>query len=109
MAGNGDLFVYETILNQIESHLLTPGMQLPSEVDLARELSVSRMTVRKALTRLEEENRIFRRVGVGTFVKAATAVFVPANQYWNRSPADGTATDDADHCRDAAGLFGIQL
>lgn len=65
MAGNGYLFVYETLLNQMESHLLTPGMQLPSEVDLARELGVSRMTTRKALTRLEEENRIFRRVGSG--------------------------------------------
>ena len=83
MAGNGYLFVYETLLNQMESHLLTPGMQLPSEVDLARELGVSRMTTRKALTRLEEENRIFRRVGVGTFVKAATAVSSPAERRIN--------------------------
>ena len=77
MAGTGYLFVYETLLNQMESHLLTPGMQLPSEVDLARELGVSRMTARKALTRLEEENRIFRRVGIGTFVKAATGTSDP--------------------------------
>ena len=61
MAAHGYLFVYETLLNQMESHLLTPGMQLPSEMELAQELGVSRMTARKALTRLEEENRIFRR------------------------------------------------
>lgn len=83
MAANGYLFVYETLLNQMESHLLTPGMQLPSEVDLVRELGVSRMTARKALARLEEENRIFRRVGIGTFVKAATAVSLPAERRIN--------------------------
>ena len=74
MAGNGYLFVYEALLNQIQNHSLTPGTQLPSEVDLAREHNVSRMTARKALTRLEDENWIFRRVGVGSFVKAATSV-----------------------------------
>ena len=47
-------------------------MQLDSEVELARQLSVSRMTVRKALVRLEEEGHIFRRSGIGTFVKAPT-------------------------------------
>ena len=71
MAGNGYLSVYETLLNRMENHLLTPGMQLPSEMELAQELGVSRMTARKALIRLEDENRIFRRVGVGTFVKSA--------------------------------------
>ena len=71
MAGNGYLSVYETLLNRMENHLLTPGMQLPPEMELAQELGVSRMTARKALIRLEDENRIFRRVGVGRFVKSA--------------------------------------
>ena len=42
MAGNGYLSVYETLLNRMENHLLTPGMQLPSEMELAQELGVSR-------------------------------------------------------------------
>ena len=72
MPGNGYLFVYETLLAKIKQRVLTPGMQLDSEVELARQLSVSRMTVRKALVRLEEEGHIFRRSGIGTFVKAPT-------------------------------------
>lgn len=83
MAAHGYLFVYETLLNQMESHLLTPGMQLPSEMELAQELGVSRMTARKALTRLEEENRIFRRVGVGTFVKSVAVAFDSPKRRFN--------------------------
>ena len=45
MAGNGYLSVYETLLNRMENHLLTPGMQLPSEMELAQELGLSAATM----------------------------------------------------------------
>ena len=43
---------------------------MPSEFDLAKELGVSRATLREALRILEEENVVIRRHGVGTFVNA---------------------------------------
>lgn len=69
MQKNGYHFIYESLLSRIECHALAPGMQLPSEKDLVNEFGASRMTVRRALTRLEEDGRIFRRSGVGSFVK----------------------------------------
>lgn len=42
--------------------------KLPSEFNLAKQLGVSRATLREALRILEEENVVIRRHGVGTFV-----------------------------------------
>lgn len=42
--------------------------RMPSEADLALELSVSRNTIRDALSRLEMEGVIVRKQGAGTFV-----------------------------------------
>jgi GntR family transcriptional regulator len=42
--------------------------RLPSEPELARQLQVSRATVRQALAQLESEGIVLRRHGVGTFV-----------------------------------------
>jgi GntR family transcriptional regulator len=42
--------------------------KLPSEYALAQQLGVSRATLREALRVLEEENIVFRKHGVGTFV-----------------------------------------
>ncbi|WP_164215512.1 GntR family transcriptional regulator [Virgibacillus sp. YIM 98842] len=42
--------------------------KLPSEYELSRMLGVSRATLREALRVLEEENIVFRKHGVGTFV-----------------------------------------
>jgi GntR family transcriptional regulator len=41
---------------------------LPSEAVLAERLSVSRSTIREALSKLEDEGIVIRRHGVGTFV-----------------------------------------
>jgi GntR family transcriptional regulator len=45
--------------------------RIPSEIDLADALGVSRTTVRDALSRLEQEGVIFRKQGAGTFVNDA--------------------------------------
>jgi GntR family transcriptional regulator len=45
-----------------------PGTAIPGEGDLARELGVSKGTMRKALDLLESEHLLSRRQGRGTFV-----------------------------------------
>jgi GntR family transcriptional regulator len=47
---------------------------LPSEAELSRRFSVSRATVRDALSRLEQRGLVIRRHGVGTFVTASPPV-----------------------------------
>lgn len=59
----------QTILReQIQAGSLGPGAQIPSEQELARDLQVSRMTVRKAIEGLVSRGDLFRRPGKGTFV-----------------------------------------
>lgn len=52
----------------ITGRVLAPEDALPAERDLAQELSVSRITVRKALDGLVSEGLLIRRQGAGTFV-----------------------------------------
>jgi GntR family transcriptional regulator len=56
------------LLSLIEDGTYQPGEQLPSEVDLAAQLGISRPTLREALLNLEQEGIIVRKHGVGTFV-----------------------------------------
>lgn len=53
---------------QIEEGVLKPGMPIPSETSIADEYDVSRITVRRALDRLEEDGMIARRQGKRTRV-----------------------------------------
>ena len=55
------------VVRQIESDL-APHDRLPTERELAERFHVSRMTVRRALDRLEVEGRVYRVQGAGTFV-----------------------------------------
>jgi len=54
----------------IEQRVLKADQALPAERDLAAELSVSRITVRKAFDGLVAEGLLSRRQGAGTFVAA---------------------------------------
>jgi GntR family transcriptional regulator len=54
----------------IERRVLGPDDALPAERDLATELDVSRITVRKAIDGLVGEGLLVRRQGSGTFVSA---------------------------------------
>ena len=53
------------------------GDQIPSEADLVRDLSVSRMTINRALRELSLEGLLTRVQGVGTFVAEAKAQSTP--------------------------------
>jgi GntR family transcriptional regulator len=56
------------IREAIDNRLLSPDDALPAERQIASELSVSRITVRKAIDGLVEEGLLVRRQGSGNFV-----------------------------------------
>jgi GntR family transcriptional regulator len=71
-AGSQPLYqqLQRAIREAIESHTLAPDDALPAERQIASDLSVSRITVRKALDGLVEEGLLVRRQGSGNFVAA---------------------------------------
>jgi GntR family transcriptional regulator len=60
--------IEEQLAERIASGELQAGERLPPERDLARDLNVSRMTVRQALSSLAGRGLVERGVGRGTFV-----------------------------------------
>lgn len=60
--------IIEDLKIQIKQKKYLPGDKLPSENMLSREYEISRQTVRKALTVLENEGYIYAVHGKGTFV-----------------------------------------
>ncbi|MFP8966443.1 GntR family transcriptional regulator [Pokkaliibacter sp. CJK22405] len=62
------LQLYGLIRSTIREGRLKSGEALPSERDLAAQMNVSRVTVRRALDRLVEEGICIQRQGAGTFV-----------------------------------------
>ena len=60
--------IYKYIVELIEEGLLKFGQQLPSEPNLAKQLNVSRFSLREALQKLESEGYVIKRRGIGTFV-----------------------------------------
>jgi GntR family transcriptional regulator len=62
------ILVQEHLVELLENGKLEPGEQLPSEVDMAAQLGVSRSTLREALLSLQQGGYIIRKHGVGTFV-----------------------------------------
>lgn len=60
--------VFEQILEQIISGAYPPGEALPSESELAAASQVSRLTVREALKKLQAQNVVQVRRGLGTYV-----------------------------------------
>jgi GntR family transcriptional regulator len=66
-----------SLRERIESGELGPGQRLPAERDMARQLGVSRMTVRQALAALADRGLVERGVGQGTFVSGAGKVEYP--------------------------------
>jgi len=61
----------QDLRTQITSKKLKPGDPLPTEERLCEQYAVSRITVRRAVDDLINENLVVRRRGVGTFVGSA--------------------------------------
>lgn len=62
--------VEESIGRAIDDGRLLPGQRLEPEERLCRRFSVSRQTLRQALTRLRRRGLVAGRPGTGTFVTA---------------------------------------
>lgn len=62
------------IQNQIRAGRLQAGEALPSERDLARQLGISRVTVRKAIAGLVDSGVLVQHWGSGTFIAPAMRV-----------------------------------
>lgn len=60
--------VYNKIFNMIQEGIYTPGMQLPTEPELAEQLNVSRSTLRKSLALLQEDHLVKNIRGKGNFI-----------------------------------------
>src|SRR5690348_10278095 len=76
--------LYRQIADQIRTLIRSgeygPGSRLPPERDLARQLGVSRPSVREALIALEVEGHVDVRIGSGIYVRS------PVNGAANHSP-----------------------
>jgi GntR family transcriptional regulator len=75
--GESSLHPYQRLQIQLASLIASsaPGLRLPSEPELAKQLGVSRATLREAMRSFEGKGIIRRRQGVGTFVVGQPAVF----------------------------------
>ncbi|GHU67100.1 HTH-type transcriptional repressor YvoA [Clostridia bacterium] len=60
--------VKTSILERIQNSQMTPGDVLPTEAELEEEYSVSRTTIRAAISELQSEGYIIKQQGRGTFV-----------------------------------------
>ena len=68
------------ITAQIESGALAPGTRLPPERELCQQLNISRVTLRKALTRLVDEGLVNASHGRGWYVATT-----PTSKDWPNS------------------------
>ena len=64
-------FIQDHILHLIEENKDNRNYMLPSENQLAIKLNASRVSVRKALAELEEEGKIYKVKGKGSFINNA--------------------------------------
>lgn len=75
--GGSSLHPYQRLQGQLANIIASssPGERLPAEPELARQLGVSRATLREAMRSFEGKGIIRRRQGVGTFVVGQPPVF----------------------------------
>lgn len=64
----------ELVLRRIRTGHYRPGQRLPSERELAQDLELSHITIRRGLAELVEAGLIVRRPRIGTFVQETQAM-----------------------------------
>lgn len=71
--------MYKQIINilneKIEKGELKPGDKLPSEAELMEQFQVSRITIRSAMSELEESGLVIRSRGKGTFIASKKELY----------------------------------
>ena len=72
--------ILDILTDRIKSGLYPPDSQIPSEQELAIEFDVSRATIRSAIGVLVERNLLFKRRGVGTFVRSVNPLNNPLHE-----------------------------
>lgn len=70
--------VYQQLRDRIEQGSLAPGARLETEMELCEQFQVSRETIRRALSLLETDGLITRKVSLGTFVTASKTQYAPS-------------------------------
>lgn len=60
--------IADDIKGKVDREELKPNTKIPTEAELSAEYGVSRVTIRKALELLVEEEILVRKQGIGTFV-----------------------------------------
>lgn len=70
----------DLLREQIRAGVYSAGSRIPSEDELGRNHSISRVTVRKAIDLLVEDGTLIRSHGLGTFVAAPVFVESPNAQ-----------------------------
>ncbi len=84
--------IAEDLRAQIESGILAPGAQLPTELELRDRYASSRNTIRDAIKRLTSQGLVETRPGQGTFVTQRVDPFVTV---LTRHPTSGGGGDEA--------------
>ena len=88
--------VYDQIFEMIQNQTFPPGSRLPSEKDLSEQMKVSRMTLRKALALLQEDDLITNKTGIGSFVNTPEPVRAEQDSTCLCSPVYKCCTQDID-------------
>lgn len=90
------LQIYDRLRQLIAQGSIAPGERLPGENQLSEAFGVTRVTLRRALTKLQREGFLEVRKGVGAFVRVAPASYtISSNKRFIdalESDADAVAT-----------------
>src|ERR1700741_2014628 len=70
----------ELLRNIIKDPQFADGKLIPNEVDLAKQLAISRTTIRQALNKLVYEGLLIRKKGIGT--KVSTSAVSSKSNNW---------------------------
>ena len=73
--------VLDILVERILDGVYPPGSKLPPENELRAEFSVSRSTIRTAVSRLEDRKLVHRQRGVGTYISIQPNISNPLNEF----------------------------